>query len=109
VTYGDCISYARSSHSSYRTLGASILDVASSEYWVTGRRKTRKDPKLEFRVHVMNLSRDDNQNMQLNLKHIPSPTVNDRFSSCFHVRIGQDIAYERDFAMLVAHPLQDFI
>ena len=57
----------------------------------------------------MNLSSDDKQNMQLNLKHIPSPTVNDRFSSCFHVPIGQDIAYERDFMMLVAHPLQDFI
>ena len=37
--------------------------------------------------------------MQLNPRHVPSPAVNDRFSSCFHIPVGNDIAYESNFAL----------
>ncbi|KAI0246219.1 hypothetical protein BJV78DRAFT_1286673 [Lactifluus subvellereus] len=63
------------------------------EYWVTGRREALQGPKLEFSVHLMNLTSDDRQNMQLDPKYIPKPTVNDRLSSAFYVPIGMDIAF----------------
>jgi hypothetical protein len=56
----------------------------------------------------MDLTADDKQKMKLNRRHIPSPAVDDRFSSCFHVSIGNDIAYEGDLVMLLAHALQVF-
>jgi hypothetical protein len=56
----------------------------------------------------MDLAADDKQKMQLNRRHIPSPAVDDRFSSCFQVSIGNDIAYEGDLVMLLTHALQVF-
>lgn len=47
--------------------------------------------------------------MQLNPKHIPRPTVNDRFLSCFHLAIGNDIAYDSDLVILSAHASHDFV
>ncbi|KAH9963060.1 hypothetical protein BJV74DRAFT_880022 [Russula compacta] len=65
------------------------------EYWITGRRDALKDHQLEFHVHLMNFTSADKQNMQLNPKYIPSPTVNERQSYCFHVSIGMEIAFCR--------------
>lgn len=47
--------------------------------------------------------------MQLNPKHIPRPTVNDRFLSRFHLSIGNDIAYDSDFVILSAYASHDFV
>ena len=57
----------------------------------------------------MTLTNDDRHDMQLNPKHIPHPTVNDRFLSCFHLSIGSDIAYDSDFVILSAHASHDFV
>lgn len=57
----------------------------------------------------MTLTSDDRQDMQLNPKHIPRPTVNDRFLSCFHLAIGNDIAYDSDLVILSAHASHDFV
>ncbi len=70
------------------------------EYWVTGRQETFKNYLLEFRVHLMSLSSDDKQNMQLDFNYIPSPIVNDRNSFRFYVPTGMDVAYESDYVML---------
>lgn len=42
----------------------------------------------------MDFTSDDKHNMQLNPDHIPSPAVNERLSSKFHLPIFMDIAYE---------------
>jgi hypothetical protein len=42
----------------------------------------------------MDLTSDDKHNMQLNPEYIPSPAMNERFSSGFHVPISMDIAYD---------------
>jgi hypothetical protein len=74
------------------------------EYRVTGRQETFKNYLLEFRVHLMSLSSDDKQNMQLDFNYIPGPIVNDRNSFRFHVPTGMDIAYESDFVTLPSTP-----
>jgi hypothetical protein len=73
---------------------------------MTGRRETPKDQELEFRVHLMNVSSDDTQKMQLDAKYIPGPIVNDRLSSRFHMPMTMDIAYESDSVVLTARILQ---
>ena len=78
------------------------LTIPVSEYWVKGRQETFKDYQLEFRVHLMSLSSDDKQNMQLDFNYIPSPIVNDRLSFRFHLPKSMDIAYVSDFVMLRA-------
>ncbi|KAN0136209.1 hypothetical protein V8E53_006069 [Lactarius tabidus] len=65
------------------------------EYKVSGRRETPEEPKLEFCVHLMDLSREDEHDMQLNPKHIPRPNVNPNLSSRFYIRIGVNIAFHR--------------
>ncbi|KAH9976971.1 hypothetical protein BJV77DRAFT_566984 [Russula vinacea] len=65
----------------------------SQEYQVMGRRETLKDYKLAFRVHLMNLSRDDIQNMQSDTKYIPGPIVNDRLSFSFHMPMAMNIVF----------------
>lgn len=52
----------------------------------------------------MNFTSADKQNMQLNPKHIPSPTVNERLSYSFHVSIGMEIAYGSTFVALLTTP-----
>ncbi|KAH9164611.1 hypothetical protein EDB89DRAFT_2247116 [Lactarius sanguifluus] len=64
------------------------------EYKVSGRIEAPEEPKLEFWVHLMDVSSEDKHNMQLNRKHIPHPTVNTKLSSRFNIPIGLDIAYE---------------
>jgi hypothetical protein len=49
----------------------------------------------------MDLTKDDNHNMQLDLEYIPRPITNDRLSSSFCIPIGMDIAYAYDFMCLV--------
>ena len=48
----------------------------------------------------MSLSSDDKQNMQLDFNYIPTPIVNDRLSSRFHLPTSMDIAYEPGFVVL---------
>jgi hypothetical protein len=42
----------------------------------------------------MDLTSDDRHSMQMNPDYIPSPAVNERLSSSFHVPISMNIAYE---------------
>ncbi|KAH9059728.1 hypothetical protein EDB87DRAFT_1831890 [Lactarius vividus] len=58
------------------------------DYRVTGRwemPKMHQVPQIELRVHPMNLTSDDRHNMQLDPKHVPTPTINDRLSSSFRL------------------------
>jgi hypothetical protein len=68
-----------------------------SEYVITGRRQVVQESKLEICVHLMDLTSDDKHNMQLDPNYIPSPAVNDRLSSGFHIPITTNIAYETGF------------
>lgn len=60
---------------------------------MTGRQETLQRPLIQFWVHPLNLTADDKHSMQLDSRHIPSPTVNDRLSSTFLLPLGMDIAY----------------
>ena len=66
------------------------------EYGIAGRKVEPVEPKLEFLVHLMNLTSDDKQNMQSNPKHVPNPVVSDRRSVAFHLPLGLQIVYESD-------------
>jgi hypothetical protein len=77
--------------------------AARSEYIVTGRQETLQRPQLQFWIHPMGLTADDKHSMQLNTKHIPSPTVNDRHSSTFILQVGVDIAYGVDITLTLSY------
>ncbi len=66
---------------------------------VTGRQEALQEPRLEYWVHPMDLTSDDKNNMQLDPKYIPQPTVNNRLSSAFHLPIGVNIAYDANSVM----------
>ena len=61
---------------------------------VTGRLEVLQGPRVENWVFPTDLPSDDKHNMQLDPKHIPQPTVNNRLSSAFHLPIGVNIAYD---------------
>ncbi|KAI0250873.1 hypothetical protein BJV78DRAFT_1393001 [Lactifluus subvellereus] len=63
------------------------------EYIITGYRKAHVVPEIEWRVHLMDLTNDDSHNIQLDPTYIPTPTVNDRLSSIFHIPVDMDIAF----------------
>jgi hypothetical protein len=56
----------------------------------------------------MDLTNDDRHDMELEPKHIPNPTVNDRLVSTFYVPVGMNIAYEPDLATSPAPHLTVF-
>jgi hypothetical protein len=58
---------------------------------------TLEEPKLEFRVHLMDLTSDDKHSMQLGHKHVPSPVVSDRRSCVFNLPLGARILYVNNF------------
>ncbi|KAI9453856.1 hypothetical protein BJY52DRAFT_1189313 [Lactarius psammicola] len=66
-----------------------------ADYKVTGRWEAPQLPQIKLWVHLMDLTSDDRQNMQLNTKHIPTPTINDRFSSSFHLPPWAELAFYR--------------
>ncbi|KAH9991344.1 hypothetical protein BJV77DRAFT_1068323 [Russula vinacea] len=75
---------------------------SSGEYKVTGRRDELQEPKLKFRVHLMDLTSDDKQTMKFNPKHIPKPTVSDQRSGEFHLPLGLRIVLlEKEKLLLV--------
>ncbi|KAH9027877.1 hypothetical protein EDB85DRAFT_1892774 [Lactarius pseudohatsudake] len=58
------------------------------DYRVSGRwemPKMHQVPQIELRVHPMDLTSDDRHNMQLDPKHVPTPTINDRLTSSFRL------------------------
>ena len=75
------------------------------EYRVTGRIDVLEEPKLEFRVYLMDLTGDDNRNMQLHTKHVPNPVVSDRRAGVFHVPLGLRIVYASEFVKLLVRQL----
>ncbi|KAH9026661.1 hypothetical protein EDB84DRAFT_1589144 [Lactarius hengduanensis] len=65
---------------------------------LTGRREepeVHQMPEIELWVHLMDLTSDDRHNMQLDSKHIPTPTINDRLSSSFHVLPSVELIFYR--------------
>jgi hypothetical protein len=65
-----------------------------TEYHVTGRRDELQEPRLKFRVNLMDLTSDDKQLMKFNPKHFPRPAINDQRSASFHLALGIRIVYE---------------
>jgi hypothetical protein len=56
------------------------------DFEVTGRLEVPavdQIPQIMLRVHPMDLTSDDRHNMQLNLAHTPTPTINERLSFPF--------------------------
>jgi hypothetical protein len=64
------------------------------EYVIACRRQVIEEAKLEFCVHLMDLTSDDKHSMQLNPDYVPSPAVNERLSYKFHIPMFMNIAYE---------------
>ena len=54
--------------------------------------KTREVPQIERWVHLVDLTSDDRHNMQLDSKYVPTPTINDRFSSSFRLSTSEELA-----------------
>ncbi|KAH8993666.1 hypothetical protein EDB83DRAFT_2325213 [Lactarius deliciosus] len=55
---------------------------------LTGRREepeVHQMPEIKLWVHLMELTSEDRHNMQMDPKHIPTPTINERLSSSFQV------------------------
>jgi hypothetical protein len=77
-----------------------LAALCFQEYTISGHREVLEEPKLEFRVHIIDLTSDDRQSIQFNPKHIPHPATNDRRSSVFHLPIGPRIVYEYYFLRL---------
>jgi hypothetical protein len=74
-----------------------LMERGYLEYRVTGRVDTLEEPKLEFRVHLMDLTSDDKHSLQLDPKHVPKPTVSDRRSGIFNLSVDVRVVYEFDF------------
>ena len=56
------------------------------DFELTGRWEApheRQRPLIKLWIHLMDLTSEDRHNMQLEPKHIPTPTINDRLSSSF--------------------------
>ncbi|KAI9460706.1 hypothetical protein F5148DRAFT_1276740 [Russula earlei] len=71
------------------------------DYRVTGRRVEPVEPKLEFLIHLMDLTSDDKHNMQSNPKHVPNPVVSDRRSVPFHLPLGLHIVLLANRRLLI--------
>ena len=64
-----------------------------------------EEPKLEFRVHLMDLTSDDKHSMQLDYKHVPGPVVSDRRSGLLNLPIGVRIVYVYNLRKLLVRHL----
>jgi hypothetical protein len=76
---------------------------------VTSRQVTLQRPELVFMIHPIVLTTDDQHSMQLDVKHVPNPTLNDRLSSNFQLPVGVDIAYgfdNDDFVASLTFPIR---
>ena len=74
-----------------------VCGTCYQEYTITGGREVPEGPKLQYQVHIVDLTSDDKHCMQLNSKHIPKPTTSDRRSAVFHLPIGPRIVYDSNF------------
>jgi hypothetical protein len=77
-----------------RSPQTNVCGTCYQEYKLIGGREMPEEPKLQFQVHMVDLTSDDKHIMQLNSKHIPKPTTSDRRSPVFHLPIGPRIVYE---------------
>ena len=80
----------------------------SAEYVIVGHRHVVEEAKLEFCFHLMDLTSDDKHSMQLNSDYVPSPAVNERLSSRFHLPMFMNIAYEPILLVARAVPYRSF-
>jgi hypothetical protein len=80
--------------------------VSWSEYIVTSRQVTLQRPELVFWIHSIVLTTDDQPCTQLDTKHVPNSTLNDRLSSTFRLPVGVDIAYGFDIMMTSSRVLR---
>ncbi len=78
------------------------------EHRITGHRDELQEPKLRFQVHLMELTSEDKQSMQLNPKHLPKLTVSDQRSGEFHLPLDLHIVYEPSFVKFTIHQFTFF-
>ena len=84
---------------------SSLMCLGLKGYKVTGRIDVLEEPKLEFRVYLMDLAGNDKANMQSNPKHVLNPGVSDKRSGVFHLPLGVRIVYASNFVKLLVHQL----
>jgi hypothetical protein len=53
-------------------------------------RESAEDSQVEYTIHVLNLTAQDQHMLQLDPTYVPTP--HDRFSYSFHLGIGYSIA-----------------
>ncbi|KAF8548147.1 hypothetical protein OG21DRAFT_1607071, partial [Imleria badia] len=62
---------------------------SSTNYRITGSRASRQEPMVMYTVHVMNLTTEDQHELQLNPIAIPSPRF--RFRHTFNLPLGNSV------------------
>jgi hypothetical protein len=65
--------------------------ASSTKYRITGSRVLRQEPTVMYTVHVMNLTTQDQHELQLNQSAIPSPRF--RFRYTFNLPLGHSVMY----------------
>ncbi|KAI0290685.1 hypothetical protein BC826DRAFT_1176746, partial [Russula brevipes] len=85
---GPCVAHIDGVHRRRKGFG-------SPEYGVTGYKKALEEPKLAFRLHLMDITRDDRHNMKLNPRHLPNPVVSNPRSGLFHLPLGLKIIFHQ--------------
>ena len=82
-----------------------VQKLRKNEYKVFGRRDELQEPKLKFRIHLLDLTSEDKKTMKLNPKHIPKPIVSDHRSGEFHLPLGLRIVFEFNFVRSLVRQL----
>ena len=65
------------------------LDFQLTGRWMAP--QERQKPQIMLWIHLMNLTSDDKHNMQLDSKHVPTPTIVDRLSSSFSFPLEDEL------------------
>ncbi|KAH9054525.1 hypothetical protein EDB87DRAFT_1580466 [Lactarius vividus] len=87
------------------TIHLTRIDVEKERYSsyppafkLTGRREepeVHQMPEIKLWTHLMELTIDDRHNMQMDPKHVPTLTINDRLSSSFHIPPWAELIFYR--------------
>jgi hypothetical protein len=86
------------------TVACSEMDVVESvtvtrgrpwdhheSYSVIGSRQTQKPPRLVHKLHILQLTEDDKQRLQLDTTHVPSPRVHYGSTAQFSLHVTSSI------------------
>jgi hypothetical protein len=68
-----------------------FTDTFSADYIVSFEQKALVEPALEYKIHVLEITADDRQSLQMNPSFIPSPNVQERLSHRLRLPVDHNI------------------